>query len=203
MHPIPTVSHHRLQRDFLAVLPRIVLHARISFRHLRCTHARDEAVAEVVALAWKWFARLDRRGKQPEKFVSAIAAYAARAVKSGRRLCGQERAKDVLSPLAQRRHAFAATTIHRGDVHPSDPLGDALQDNTRTPVPEQVSFRLDFPAWLATRTERDRALIGDLMAGERATDLSARHEVSQGRISQLRHAYHDDWTAFCTAGEPR
>ena len=33
---------------------------------------------------------------------------------------------------------------------------DALAMNTVSPVPDQVSFRLDFPAWLATHAERNR-----------------------------------------------
>jgi hypothetical protein len=45
----PTVV--QLQNRFLAVLPRIETHARIYFRHLKCPHQRDEALAESFALA--------------------------------------------------------------------------------------------------------------------------------------------------------
>ena len=40
-------------------------------------------------------------------FVCALAAYAARAVNRGRRVCGHEKAQDVLSPVAQRKHGYA------------------------------------------------------------------------------------------------
>jgi len=70
---------------------------------MACGDARENAVAETVALTWKWFVGLVQKGKHPEEFVSVLAAYAARAVKSGRRLCGQEKSKDVLSPLANRK----------------------------------------------------------------------------------------------------
>ncbi len=36
---------------FLAVLPRVDLHARISFRDVRCWQRRDDAIAETVALS--------------------------------------------------------------------------------------------------------------------------------------------------------
>src|SRR5437016_3496205 len=86
--------------------PRIERQARYRFRHLRCAHQRDEAIAETIALAWLWFVRLARRGKDAASFISTLAALAARAVMSGRRLCGQQGSRDALSSLAQRRHSF-------------------------------------------------------------------------------------------------
>jgi hypothetical protein len=77
------------------------------------------------------------------------------------------------------------------------PLGEALHDNTQTPPDEQCAFRIDFPAWRASRTERDRRILDDLMLGERALDVAARHGLSPGRVSQLRRELHDDWELFC------
>jgi hypothetical protein len=190
-----------LQHAFLAVLPRVRTHARIAFRDLPCPHARDEAIAEAVALSWKWFVRLVRRGKHPEQFVSALATFAARAVRSGRRLCGQEKPKDVLSPIAQSRRGFTVSPLPPMSTLHGSPFDEALHDNTQTPVPEQVSFRVDFPAWLDTRSDRDRVIIGDLMAGERTMDVSAKYQVSQGRVSQLRREYLASWRAFCAGVE--
>src|SRR5262249_51055796 len=157
---------------------------------------KEEVLQEVRALSWKWFVRLLHRGKQPCEFVSAIAVYAARAVHSGRRVCGHEKAKDVLSPVAQRRHGFAveslpqATTSSHEPLY-SSPLGqqaqdvfeERLHDNTITPPPEQAAFRIDFPAWRRTRSERDRRLMDELMAGCRTKDVSAKFGMSPGRIS--------------------
>src|SRR5688572_4478761 len=103
-HDVPATR--AIQIAFCAVLPRITRHARFYFRYLKRKPDHEDAVAEAVALAWKWFARLLQQGKHPDEFVSAIATYAVRAVKSGRRLCGQEWAKDVLSRRAQARLGF-------------------------------------------------------------------------------------------------
>ena len=81
-----------------------------------------------------------------------------------------------------------------------DALEEILQDNHQTPVPDQVTFRQDFPAWRLTRCERDRRLVDDLMVGERTLDVSAKHGLSPGRISQLRRDFLEDWNRFC--GEP-
>src|ERR1035438_9897093 len=88
-------TSHPLHARFLLLLPRIETHARVYFRDVRCADKRADRIAETIALAWKWFLKLEERGKDATQFVSAIAAFAAKAVKSGRRLAGLERAKDV------------------------------------------------------------------------------------------------------------
>ena len=61
----------------------------------------------------------------------------------------------------------------------------------------QVSFRLDFPAWLLTRTDRDRRVVEDLMLGERTLDVARKFGLSPARISQLRREFKQDWQLFC------
>jgi hypothetical protein len=185
-----------LHATFLSILPRIELHGRVYFRH-KNADAREELVAEMVGLCWKWFVRLVQRGKDPTAFVSALATFAARAVNSGRRVCGQERSKDVLSPSAQKRHSFVVERLPAYSTLPASSLEEALIENTATPVPEQVSFRLDFPQWRLTRSYRDRRMIDRMMLGERTLDLSKQFGVSPARISQLRREFHDDWCRFC------
>jgi hypothetical protein len=185
-----------LHAVFLSILPRIELHGRVYFRH-KNADAREDFVAEMVGLCWKWFVRLVERGKDPTQFVSALATFAARAVNSGRRVCGQERANDVLSPSAQKRHGFVVERLPDYSTLCGSPLDEALIENTATPVPEQVSFRLDFPAWRLTRCHRDRQMIDRMMLGERTLDLSKQFGVSTARVSQLRREFHDDWRRYC------
>jgi hypothetical protein len=103
----PISSQSPLHVRILAVLPRIELHSRVYFRHVKCPDRKEELLAELRGLCRKWYVRLVRRGKDVLLFVRALAAYAARAVNSGRRVCGHEKAHDVLSPVAQRQHGFA------------------------------------------------------------------------------------------------
>jgi hypothetical protein len=187
----------RLQAAFLALLPRIELHAQVSFRHVRCPGKRADALAETVAVAWKWFRRDVERGKDVTAFVSALATYAARHVRSGRRVWGKARSGDVLSPQCRQRRSFTVSPLPVASTLNGNAFDEALQDNTQSPVPEQAAFRLDFPAWLARRCERDRRLVEDLMAGERTLDAARKHGLTPGRVSQLRRALHDDWRAFC------
>ena len=76
-------------------------------------------------------------------------------------------------------------------------LEEALHDNTRSPVPDQVAFRFDFPAWLNTLSERDKRVVEDLMVGERTLDVARKHGLSPGRVSQLRREFMTGWRHFC------
>ena len=158
--PLPSVDS--LCHRFLTLLPRIESHARIYFRHIKCSARKEDFVQEAIAIAWKWFLALAKRGKDAAEFVSTLAQYAARAVRCGRRLCGQERTVDVLSPQAQQQRNFAVGKLPEFSTLSDNPLMEALHDNMVSPIPEQVCFRLDFPRWLATLSERNRRLAEDM-----------------------------------------
>jgi hypothetical protein len=185
-----------LQAGFVALLPRIERSARAAFHHIACPGRRADAVAEVVALAWAWYRRCAERGKDASAFPTALACLAARAVRSGRGLCGQERSADVLAPLARHRRGFVVEPLQDGDDREGTAYCEALHENTRSPVPEQVCFRLDFPRWLRRQRPRDRRVARALMAGDRPTDVAHRFGISLGRVSQLRRTFHQDWEAF-------
>jgi hypothetical protein len=192
--PIPLA---RLQETFLSsILPRVVAHSRVYFRHLSAER-KQEAAAEAVALAWAWHRRLAERGKDAARFPTALATFAARAVRSGRRLAGMDRSKDVLSQLAQQRRGFAVCKLPDCSTLDGSPLDEALHDNTRTPPDEQCAFRIDFPAWRATHAERDRRVLDDLMLGERTLDVAGKYGLSPGRVSQLRREFLTDWHRYC------
>jgi hypothetical protein len=84
------------------------------------------------------------------------------AVRTGRRVCGQERAKDALSPRAQQRHHFAVGKLPDFSTLSGNPLAEALIDNRKTPPDEQAAFRIDFPAWLSRFDSRRRAILTDM-----------------------------------------
>jgi len=212
---IQQLSLPELQAAFLSLRVRIVTHARFIFRDVSCDDRRADCISETIALAWKWFLRLVEKGKDPRRFASVLAGYAARAVKNGRRLCGQLRAKDVMNPVAQRRHGFRLETLPCsvrtcqedrygvvGGQRRQDEFEERLRDNTRTPPDEQAMFRLDFAAWLNSLTVRERKIVRAMARNERTRDLSQQFGVSPGRISQLRRDFAQSWRDFCAEAEP-
>jgi hypothetical protein len=192
------LSIHQLQAQFeQLILPRVMRHGRVYFRHVKCPDRKEELLAEMQGLCWKWYVRLVRRGKNVLAFVSALATYAARAVNSGRRVCGHEKLRDVLSPVAQRKHHFTVGKLPDYSTLNGSPLEEALHDNTRTPPDEQAAFRIDFPLWLTTWDDRRRSIILDMAMNERTLDLANKYGYSPGRISQMRNDFHEDWRDFC------
>ncbi len=180
-----------LQDAFVAhVRPQVERHARVEFRKHR---DREELAADCVALAWKWFVRMAERGKDATRFPTAVATYVARAVRAGRRVTGQLPARDAMSEVAQKRHGFYVGKLPDFTTLEANPIQEALIDNTLTPPCEQAAFRIDFPAWLATFSRRDRALIRDMDAGERTGVLARRYGLSPGRVSQLRRDACQSW----------
>src|SRR5476649_2086780 len=94
-----------LHTRFLTLLPRIERHGRIYFRHVP-RHKKDEVFQEMRALAWLWFRRLAQRGKDVAEFLSTFSDFLVRAVNNGRRVHGNEKAKDAMNVMTQKRRGF-------------------------------------------------------------------------------------------------
>jgi hypothetical protein len=193
---IAALNAQPMQQRFLQALPRIQLHAKISSRHIKCSHKRQDFISEVVGLCWKWWQRLVERGKKPWSFVSTLASFATKAVRSGRRVCGQLKPRDVHSERAQQRHSFCLTKLPDMATLSDNPLSQALIDNTQTPPDEQAMFRLDFASWLRSLSRRDKALATDMGMGEGTMNLAQRYGLSPSRISQKRGLFQQDWQRF-------
>lgn len=192
----PTSPLNQIQASFLAVLPAIERRARFAFRDVKCWHRKEEAVQETVALSWCWFRRLVEKGKNPSAFPVTLAGFASRQVKCGRGVCGKERIKDALSPSAQQQRGFTVGPLPSFSTLSNNPLQEALIDNTQSPVPDQVIFRVDFPAWLFRLGDRDSRIVEEMMLRAKTSDLADKFGVSPGRISQLRLELFQSWSTF-------
>lgn len=192
---------HALHARFQEALPRIERHARVVFCSVKCQDTREDKVQEVRGLCWKWIRKLDKLGCAWWTFVSPLATFACKAVKSGRKVVGSIRIKDVMNEVNQARKGYCITKLPDISTESSNPLSDALIDNARSEIPEQVCFRIDFPAWRRRFCRRDRRLIDTLMQGHRTKDVARLFQVSEGRASQLRRAFMEDWDRF--TADPR
>ena len=208
----PNASHHAV---FLALLPRLQTHAQIQFRFIACRDQRADKISEVVALAWKWYVRLIEQGKDIKQFPMVFIYLVVKAVRSGRRLAGAEKAKDVMNPMTQRRHGFAVKSLPlrtrqtRQSIYGSvrgqrdlDAFEERLKDNTVTPPPIAAAFRIDFPEFLDHLTDRDRAMATFLAQEHPATMAAERFDVTPGRVTQLRQRWRREWQVL-QGEEPR
>ena len=93
------------------------------------------------------------------------------------------------SPSVRSTTSFAMTTTT-----------EALVDNTRSLIPDQVAFRIDFPRWRRGLGIRNRRVLDALMGGEGTGDVAVRFAMSKARVSQLRREFEESWEAFQEVG---
>ena len=74
-----------------------------------------------------------------------------------------------------------------------DAYEERLQDNHVTPPPDAAAFRIDFPRFLGTLSERDRDLAMYLSLGHSAKKAAERFGLSPGRITQIRQRLCKEW----------
>jgi hypothetical protein len=191
-HSVPNPVQRNLA--FLAMLPAIQRHFEITFRHLR-RQEREEATQEAIANACVAFIGLVQQGRSHLAIASALARFAVARVYDGREVASRLNARDVLSPYAQRKKRVVVERLDRYNVSRGEWV-EAVVEDTRTPVPEQVWFRVDFPEWLQTLLPRDRRVALALAAGRTTGDVAKKFRISCARVSQLRRELHDSWQAF-------
>ncbi len=182
--------HKRL----LAMLPTVRRYARVAFRH-RDPESREDAVAEVIANVTVAFARLAQLGKVHLAFPSVLTRYGISQFRDGRRVGNRFRISEVLSQHAQHKKGFFVERLdHR--ANDTGEWCEAVVEDPRTPVPEQVAFRIDFPQWLARLTRRNRKIAEALSLGNTTSEVARRFRISPGRISQLRNEFYRSWREF-------
>jgi FixJ family two-component response regulator len=73
---------------------------------------------------------------------------------------------------------------------------EAVVEDRRTPVPDQVWLRVDFPAWLETLPRRERQVAESLMLGKTNGEVAREAGVSPSRVSRLRRELEASWFGF-------
>jgi hypothetical protein len=182
------------QQRFLELLPEIRRHASFAFRTLR-TEAKEDAIAEAIANAFVAFTRLVDKNHSEKAHPSVLARFAARQIRSGRRVGMSLNCNDVLSRAAQLKHQLHIESIEDRNAR-NGAWSELTLEDRQTPVPDQAAFRCDFPAWLNTLTVHQRRIAEKLSAGETTGEVAEQFQISPGRVSQLRRELADSWREF-------
>lgn len=198
-----TVLEVKVQNAFVQLLPTIQSVVRTSLRLIRCSDRKEDLLCEAVAISWKWYRRLVGRGRDPAEFIVTFARLAARAVLNGRRLAGQVRARDAYSRMSYRKGGFNPQHVSPRLLCIGTPFAEALADNTQSPVPQQVQFRCDFPAWRNFLPLRKQQIIALLALGHRTKDVADAMRITPARVSQMRSEFQRDYLQFLDGNHPR
>jgi hypothetical protein len=165
-----------LHETFTRRLPDLETLALAHFRVLN-PEARDEAIQNTTALAWKHWVRLAETGRAADEgLLGSVWWYAVKQTRVGRTITrGDGKRGQSRHDVYDRPHG--TTVDHTNFDHFISPT---------TPVPDQVAFRLDLPAFLDTLSERQRGMAADLAAGMTTTKVARKHGVTPGAVSQFR-----------------
>jgi DNA-binding NarL/FixJ family response regulator len=177
---------------FEEILPKIERKASTAFMYLNAS-AREEAVAEAVALSWKGYLRCIEKSKRFTPWT--LAYYAIRQVRSGVRFNGTYSA-DVLS---ERTRILRGTRVASIDATPAgQPYDDArswwdrseaLMDRRNWDRPDEaVRISHDYGAFLTHDGLKDRhRRVFDMLAeGYRPSEIAAMLDVSRARVTQVK-----------------
>jgi hypothetical protein len=174
---------NNLHRFFVAHLPEM---QRMAESHFRCLDPdkREEATQNTLALVWKFLYALLRQGRNPEIWKSVVW-YAIKQTKSGRMPQGQPKAKDAYECRRRGRVRFESVDLN-GLI------------GRKTPVFDQVVFRVDVRRFLGTLKPHNQVLACDLATGMTTTEAAVKYRVTPGAIAQFRSRFkrwHDEFFA--------
>jgi hypothetical protein len=179
---------------FLKLLPTIERFAHMHCRHLK-GDARDEAVQDIIAHAACGYRSLADRGREDCAFASPLAGFGAALHRAGRRVGTSDNVRDVSSTRCQQRNDFRIERFSHSESKCDDWRDITVESRLATPA-EVATTRLDFEAWLASLTKRNRGIAVRLAIGDSTQSVARRFKISPGRISQLRRELHAAWQVF-------
>ena len=182
------------QAKFLQLLPQIQRELSYAFRRLDA-EARDEAVQDGVVNCYLAYLRLIEQGRSSEVFPTALARFAVRQIRSGRKCGTRLNCRDPLSDYARQKHCHRVERLDRFDRGTAEWLEPLVEDRSAS-IPDQVALRIDVPAWLATLTRRLRRIAKDLAIGCATSEVAHKYRLSASRISQIRRELYVSWWRF-------
>lgn len=201
------VQVEQAQEEFTGMLGDIQRIAGHAFGHLD-PEAREDAVAEAVALCWKNHLHCVAEGK--DIGARSLAHFAVQGVKSGRALSGSS-ATDVLSRRTQVLGRVCVLSLSESPADEGDDRSDsgwwncaqALVDKRVWERPlERTRIDLDYAKFLGLPaiTGQERKVFDLLARGHRTCEIAHRLEVSAPRVCQVKNALAEKLVEFFGRG---
>jgi len=176
------------QSNFAIMLPEIEQKLHLAFCRLD-PEAREDAIEEGVVHSLLAYIRLHELSRAEAATPSSLAWYSSRQVKRGRPAAGRMNGKEPLSRYGQISNRIKVERL------PYKWL-DAIVEDKRAPVADQVATKMDVGAWFSTLSLCMRQIAKDLAFGFSTREVARRHGVTDGRISQIRRTLEASWAAF-------
>jgi len=182
------------QDGFVDILPEIERRLRRAFHYLD-GEAREDSTEDAVILCLFAYVRLFEQGRRAAASPSNLAWYAALQVKRGRSAGCRMNVREPLSRYAQLGKGIRMERLQTYSAT-ADKWVEAIVEDKRSSVADQVAARMDIGAWLAILPQRMKQIARDLAYGYSTKELAKKHCVTAGRISQLKRELEHSWAAF-------
>ena len=182
------------QTRFVTMLPEIQQRLRQAFRHLDA-EAREDSIEEAIVHSLLSYSRLHEQGRAESASPSSLAWYATLQVKRGRPAGSRMNGKEPLSRYAQLGNGIRIEQMQSNWI-------DAMVEDKRASVADQVAAKMDVGAWFATLTKRMKEIAKDLAFGFTTSEVAMKYGVTAGRVSQLRRTLEESWAAFQQEAAP-
>ena len=129
-------NFEKYKATFAQLLPELECMAASCFQHL-AAEARNEAIQNTIALAWKSYHGLIQQGRGNERgIIQSVLWYSVRQTRSGRKVQGDSRSTDIFKYAKRGRAKFETADLNH-----------FIRDHL--PVPDAVFFastcRLSLP----------------------------------------------------------
>lgn len=199
LEPDPVHAH------FLARLPDLQRYAGATCRYAD-PQRRDDYVAEALAVGYVNCHSLVQRGRAEQVHTRGFLTHAVHAVHNGRHVGSPMASGDVMSERGRFKHGqrvHSLSAMRDGPTSAGSEFPASFEEelaDSRTPVPDQVAFRIDFGDWLGGLTRRDRAIVEQLASGQRPGEVARHMHVSSAAVSQRRALWRESWGTLM--GEP-
>lgn len=192
--PQTKLTRKHQQQFVTTMLPTITRVARQAFSD-RDPEAREEAVAEVVAMATIMYAGLVRDGRESLAYPRVLARFGVRRVRIGRQAATPRNVRDASSMFCQLNKGVTVERLVRFDRDEGALQEVLVEDKTAGPA-EIAASRIDVGSWMNTLPPRDRRIAQTLATGETTGNVARRFNISPSRISQLRRELLESWSQF-------
>ncbi len=116
-------------------------------------------------------------------------------VRTGRRVGGHLRIRDVLSGYAQRSKGFRVDRLDHFNDQENRWQEIVIEDRRAGPA-EIAACRIDFAVWLRRLPTRRRKIALTLAGGATTSEVAKLFGVTAARISQLRLWFRQTWELF-------
>jgi hypothetical protein len=154
------------------------------FRDYR-PEARDEAIANVMAMTWEDFTRLIERALADDTLLTTTFYFACKRTRSGR-MAGK-------ASYSGGKELWNHGTRHSLNM-------DAFVSD-RTGVFDTVRFKLDTETWFERLSDSDRSYALEMSDGLSTSEIAQRHQVSSAAVSMRRAKIKTSYQEFMKESE--